>query len=141
MIMNGAAHGQLELGGTSVPVAGAFVGARRHAGGYAVNRRRRLNDRIAAFIKGQATDEQAAQPAPPPATKRQDRHLDRTLRWRTRTSQVGSRHHRHRPRPDDLRPGHGPQPRLKVGKFLRNPGPAGTGQLGPALSDDEKNQS
>jgi hypothetical protein len=26
-------------------------------------------------------------------------------------SQVGSRHHRHRPLPDDLRPGHGPQPR------------------------------
>ena len=26
-----------------------------------------LNDRIAAFIKGQSTDEQAARPAPPPA--------------------------------------------------------------------------
>src|ERR1035441_2034461 len=26
-------------------------------------------------------------------------------------SQVGSRHHSHRPLPDDLRPGHGPQPR------------------------------
>jgi pimeloyl-ACP methyl ester carboxylesterase len=29
-----------------------------------------LNDRIAAFIKGHATGKQAAQPAPPPATKR-----------------------------------------------------------------------
>ena len=29
-----------------------------------------LNDRIAAFIKGHATDKQAAQPAPPPAIKR-----------------------------------------------------------------------
>jgi pimeloyl-ACP methyl ester carboxylesterase len=29
-----------------------------------------LNDRIAAFIKGQATDKQPAQPTPPPATKR-----------------------------------------------------------------------
>jgi pimeloyl-ACP methyl ester carboxylesterase len=34
------------------------------------NRIDELNDRIAAFIKGQATDKQAAQPAPPPATKR-----------------------------------------------------------------------
>ena len=34
------------------------------------NRIDELNDRIAAFIKGQATDRQAAQPAPPPATKR-----------------------------------------------------------------------
>ena len=33
------------------------------------NRIDELNDRIAAFIKGQATDKQAAQPAPPPATK------------------------------------------------------------------------
>src|ERR1700683_411183 len=31
-----------------------------------------LNDRIAAFIKGHATDKQAAQPAPPPATPRTD---------------------------------------------------------------------
>ena len=29
-----------------------------------------LNDRIAAFIKGQAADKQAAEPAPPPATQR-----------------------------------------------------------------------
>jgi len=34
------------------------------------NRIDELNDRIAAFIKGQATDKQPAQPAPPPATKR-----------------------------------------------------------------------
>ncbi len=32
------------------------------------NRIDELNDRIAAFIKGQATDQQAVQPAPPPAT-------------------------------------------------------------------------
>jgi len=32
---------ELELDGTCVPVAGAFMGARRHAGGYAGNRRRR----------------------------------------------------------------------------------------------------
>jgi pimeloyl-ACP methyl ester carboxylesterase len=34
------------------------------------NRIDELNDRIAAFIKDQATDKQAAQPAPPPAPKR-----------------------------------------------------------------------
>jgi pimeloyl-ACP methyl ester carboxylesterase len=34
------------------------------------NRIDELNDRIVAFIKAQATDKQAAQPAPPPATKR-----------------------------------------------------------------------
>ena len=34
------------------------------------NRIDELNDRIAAFIKAQATDKQAAQPTPPPTTKR-----------------------------------------------------------------------
>ena len=33
------------------------------------NRIDELNDRIAAFIEAHATDQQAAQPAPPPATK------------------------------------------------------------------------
>jgi hypothetical protein len=37
----GAAHDELELDGTCVPVAGALMGARRHAGGYAGNSRRR----------------------------------------------------------------------------------------------------
>jgi pimeloyl-ACP methyl ester carboxylesterase len=34
------------------------------------NRIDEVNDRIVAFIKAQTTDKQAAQPAPPPATKR-----------------------------------------------------------------------
>ena len=42
------------------------------------NRVDELNDRIAAFIKAHAADNQEAQPARPPAAERRDRHLHRT---------------------------------------------------------------
>ena len=53
--------------GSLMPHAEVAVVPGSHGG---FNRIDELNDRIAAFIKGQATDKQAAQPAPPPATKR-----------------------------------------------------------------------
>jgi pimeloyl-ACP methyl ester carboxylesterase len=53
--------------GSLMPDAEVAVVAGSHGG---FNRIDELNDRIAAFIKGQATGKQAAQPAPPPATKR-----------------------------------------------------------------------
>jgi len=53
--------------GSLMPHAQVAIVPGSHGG---FNRIDELNDRIAAFIKGQATDEQAAQPAPPPATKR-----------------------------------------------------------------------
>jgi pimeloyl-ACP methyl ester carboxylesterase len=52
--------------GSLMPHAQVAVVAGSHGG---FNRIDELNDRIAAFIKGQATDEQAAHPAPPPATR------------------------------------------------------------------------
>ena len=53
--------------GSLMPHAEVVIVPGSHGG---FNRIDELNDRIAAFIKGQATDERAAQPAPPPATKR-----------------------------------------------------------------------
>jgi pimeloyl-ACP methyl ester carboxylesterase len=53
--------------GSLMPHAQVAIVPGSHGG---FNRIDELNDRIAAFIKGQATDEQAAQPAAPPATKR-----------------------------------------------------------------------
>ena len=53
--------------GSLMPHAEVAIVPGSHGG---FNRIDELNDRIAAFIKGQATDKQAAQPAPPPATKR-----------------------------------------------------------------------
>ena len=53
--------------GSLMPHAEVAVVPGSHGG---FNRIDELNDRIAAFIKGQATDKQAAEPAPPPATKR-----------------------------------------------------------------------
>ena len=52
--------------GSLMPHAQVAVVPGSHGG---FNRIDELNDRIAAFIKGQATDKQAAQPTPPPATK------------------------------------------------------------------------
>jgi pimeloyl-ACP methyl ester carboxylesterase len=53
--------------GSLMPHAEVAIVPGSHGG---FNRIDELNDRIAAFIKGQATDQQAALPAPPPATKR-----------------------------------------------------------------------
>ena len=53
--------------GSLMPSAEVAIVPGSHGG---FNRIDELNDRIAAFIKGQATDKQPAQPAPPPATKR-----------------------------------------------------------------------
>jgi pimeloyl-ACP methyl ester carboxylesterase len=53
--------------GSLMPHAEVAVVAGSHGG---FDRIDELNDRIAAFIKAQATGKQAAQPAPPPATKR-----------------------------------------------------------------------
>jgi len=53
--------------GSLMPHAEVAVVPGSHGG---FNRIDELNDRIAAFIKGHAADKQAAQPAPPPATKR-----------------------------------------------------------------------
>ena len=53
--------------GSLMPHAEVAVVLGSHGG---FNRIDELNDRIAAFIKGQATDKQAVQLAPPPATKR-----------------------------------------------------------------------
>jgi pimeloyl-ACP methyl ester carboxylesterase len=53
--------------GSLMPHAEVAIVPGSHGG---FSRIKELNDRIAAFIKGQATDKQAAQPAPPPATKR-----------------------------------------------------------------------
>ena len=52
--------------GSLMPHAEVAVVLGSHGG---FNRIDELNDRIAAFIKGQATDKQAVQLAPPPATK------------------------------------------------------------------------
>jgi pimeloyl-ACP methyl ester carboxylesterase len=53
--------------GSLMPHAEVNIVPGSHGG---FNRIDELNDQIAAFIKGQATDKQAARPAPPPATKR-----------------------------------------------------------------------
>src|SRR5271156_1099269 len=53
--------------GSLMPHAEVAIVPGSHGGFDRINE---LNDRIAAFIKGQATDKQAAQPAPPPANKR-----------------------------------------------------------------------
>ena len=53
--------------GSLMPHAEVAIVPGSHGG---FNRIDELNDRIAAFIKGHATGKQAAQPAPPPATKR-----------------------------------------------------------------------
>jgi pimeloyl-ACP methyl ester carboxylesterase len=53
--------------GSLMPHAEVAVVPGSHGG---FNRIDELNDRIAGFIKGQATDKQAIQPAPPPVTKR-----------------------------------------------------------------------
>jgi pimeloyl-ACP methyl ester carboxylesterase len=53
--------------GSLMPHAEVAIVPGSHGG---FNRIDELNDQIAAFIKGQATDKQAAQAAPPPATKR-----------------------------------------------------------------------
>ncbi len=53
--------------GSLMPHAEVAIVPGSHGG---FNRIDELNDRIAAFIKGQAAGKQAAQPAPPPATKR-----------------------------------------------------------------------
>jgi pimeloyl-ACP methyl ester carboxylesterase len=58
---------QARARGSLMPSAEVAIVPGSHGG---FNRIDELNDRIAAFIKGQATDQQAAQPAPPPATKR-----------------------------------------------------------------------
>jgi pimeloyl-ACP methyl ester carboxylesterase len=58
---------QARARGSLMPHAEVAVVPGSHGG---FNRIDELNDRIAAFIKGQATGRQAAQPAPPPATKR-----------------------------------------------------------------------
>ena len=52
--------------GSLMPHAEVAIVPGSHGG---FNRIDELNDRIAAFVKGQATDKQAAQPAPPPATR------------------------------------------------------------------------
>ena len=61
--------------GSLIPHAEVAIVPGSHGG---FNRIDELNDRIAAFIKAQATGKQAAQPARPPAAERQDRHLHRT---------------------------------------------------------------
>jgi pimeloyl-ACP methyl ester carboxylesterase len=53
--------------GSLIPHAEVAIVPGSHGG---FNRIDELNDRIGAFIKGQATDKQAAQAAPLPATKR-----------------------------------------------------------------------
>jgi pimeloyl-ACP methyl ester carboxylesterase len=53
--------------GSLMPHAEVAIVPGSHGG---FNRIDELNDRIAAFIKDHATDEQAGQPAPPPATNR-----------------------------------------------------------------------
>jgi pimeloyl-ACP methyl ester carboxylesterase len=53
--------------GSIMPHAEVAIVPGSHGG---FNRIDELNDRIVAFIKSQATGQQAAQPAPPPATKR-----------------------------------------------------------------------
>ncbi len=53
--------------GSLMPHAEVAVVPGSHGG---FNRMNELNDRIVAFINGQATDKQAARPAPPSATKR-----------------------------------------------------------------------
>jgi pimeloyl-ACP methyl ester carboxylesterase len=53
--------------GSLMPHAEVAIVPGSHGG---FNRIDELSDRIAGFIQGQATDKQAAQPAPPPATKR-----------------------------------------------------------------------
>jgi pimeloyl-ACP methyl ester carboxylesterase len=58
---------QARVRGSLMPSAEVAIVPGSHGG---FNRIDELNDRIAAFIKGQATDKKAAQPAPPPATKR-----------------------------------------------------------------------
>jgi len=58
---------QARARGSLIPHAEVTIVPGSHGG---FNRINELNDQIAAFIKGQATDKQAAQPAPPPATKR-----------------------------------------------------------------------
>jgi len=58
---------QARARGSLIPHAEVAIVPGSHGG---FNRINELNDQIAAFIKGQATDKQAAQPAPPPATKR-----------------------------------------------------------------------
>jgi len=58
---------QARARGSLIPQAEVAVVPGSHGG---FNRIDELNDRIAAFIKAQATGNQAAQSAPPPATKR-----------------------------------------------------------------------
>ena len=58
---------EAQARGSLMPSAEVAIVPGSHGG---FNRIDELNDRIAAFIKGHATDKQAAQPAPPPATKR-----------------------------------------------------------------------
>ena len=58
---------QARARGSLMPHAEVAVVPGSHGG---FDRIGELNDRIAAFIKAQATGKQAAQPAPPPATKR-----------------------------------------------------------------------
>src|ERR1700735_3933852 len=58
---------EARVRGSLIPHAQVAIVPGSHGG---FDRIDELNDRIAAFIKGQATDKQAAQPAPPPDTKR-----------------------------------------------------------------------
>jgi pimeloyl-ACP methyl ester carboxylesterase len=58
---------ETRVRGSLMPHAEVAIVPGSHGG---FNRIDELNDRIAAFIKGHATDRQAAQQAPPPATKR-----------------------------------------------------------------------
>jgi pimeloyl-ACP methyl ester carboxylesterase len=58
---------QARARGSLMPHAEVAIVPGSHGG---FNRIDELNDRIATFIKAHATDQQAAQPAPPPATKR-----------------------------------------------------------------------
>ncbi len=58
---------QARARGSLMPSAEVAIVPGSHGG---FNRIDDLSDRIAAFIKAQATGKQAAQPAPPPATKR-----------------------------------------------------------------------
>ena len=58
---------QARARGSLMPHAEVAIVPGSHGG---FNRIDELNDQIAAFIKAQATGKQAAQPAPPPATKR-----------------------------------------------------------------------
>jgi pimeloyl-ACP methyl ester carboxylesterase len=61
--------------GSLIPHAEVAVVPGSHGG---FNRIDALNDRIAAFIKAHAADNQGARRARPPAAERQDRHLHRT---------------------------------------------------------------